>query len=766
MTPTHEQYWDAIVGDQWPAFGPSEWLRLAAVARDGAAALDVDGVVRAVDGFDATVRSSAGLRAALADMRAHQDMPRRLASALGAAADTFDDLADLVRGTCNRISDIVDRAVERIDAVGGDDNGGPARQLVSTIVATARTDVIDVVTEAARRVGSSGLSGLRDVAGLLGPGLAGDELSATTAPPDVDALSLRGPDDPTFGSPVPAHRVSDPAEVAAPKSEATNHSGEQELSPQTMPPAMSGRVAVPEPAAVMDDNDPAVSPGGTHAGDVSRASGRPGSVVAGGPAPESVADPDPGDPVAVQPVSIAGPDEASSAFDVVGEQATAPGVFMPGIAGPVVAPFAAPGERRATAIGTQYSAPQRPSRVAATPATETPRPRITVRPAPAPGVAATADPKASAPVARPLPMSDARGRDEDQQAGGSAHAAGSRSEVGGQPAPDRDRLGEVVRAAMISTGSGHVVGDRVDGDLVLARSLLAGILDVAPPLADWAVATMRHAAGITVLVTCNEGAGYLPARLYLPPQVSRPWGWKMPEETIWEGLSDPARVLAEFGAVRARRSGARLSALASSLPVAPGLRRELPDLPLEGEVAAASGLDLGSPGPGRVDRLGLTSSSSLTRRIDAVPDSAIIDRCERMAMAAHAGSLAQEQNRALTLDAPALRDRILRAWRDGARIDEQWWQVLREVDDLLAATMLTEKLDVSRIPLGELRADRSARAEPARLRRMVLERRCDELVLGLAEAPTRQSLRDTVYAYAQIVRNRPELRDGATVTPG
>ncbi|WP_433574697.1 hypothetical protein [Nocardia brasiliensis] len=320
---------------------------------------------------------------------------------------------------------------------------------------------------------------------------------------------------------------------------------------------------------------------------------------------------------------------------------------------------------------------------------------------------------------------------------------------------------------MISAaGTDRAVGDQVDGDLVLVRSLLAGILSVVSPPMDWAVATVRHSGGITVLVTSNEGAGYLPAGLFLPPHVSRPWGWKLPEEAIWEGLSDPARVLAEFGSVRERRFGARLSALVSSAPIPTGLRRELSELPLEGEVVAAP-LDLGSPGPGRADRLGLTSSSALARRIDAVPEHLITDRCVRMATAAHAGSLAQGADQALTLHAPEVRDRILRAWRDGSPVDTRWWQDLRDVDDLLAAVMLAEKLDVSRIPLGELRSERGRwRAELARVRRVVLERRCDELVLSLAGGPSRQTLRDAVYAYAQIVRTRPGARNGAEAEPG
>ncbi|MFI6218508.1 hypothetical protein ACIBCD_41410 [Nocardia brasiliensis] len=759
MTSKHEQYWDAIVGDHWPALGPPLWLELAAAARVGAATLDDDGVARAVKGFETTIRSSAGLQAALADMQARQDMPRTFASALAAAADTFSELADLVRATRSRISDIVDRAIERIEAEDGHENGGPAGQLIATIVASARSDVIDVVAEAARQVNSTGLPGLRMLAGLLGPAVTRAGVPALTLP-DIGTRSVPDAGGRTTGPTTRAYRVPDPVDVSTRDIALPDDAVAQEVRPQTtVHPAELDQAAVPDPVSAADAS---TSSGGMPAGGDSLVAGRAGAAPTGRPSVVPLIDSDP-DPsiAAAQPNTIdsEGSSETSSAPTVVGESAMAATPLAPGVAGLAIASAAAADARRPPVADSQRAASQAPSRGALIPSNEPSRPRVPGRSESASSGAVSADPTASAPVTR---SSHRSGRYEDLPGRTPAQAAESRAGGGPHGIADADRLGDAVRAAMVSAGSAHIVGDRVDGDLILARTLLAGILDVVPPLADWAVATMRHAAGLTVLVTSNEGAGYLPPGLYLPPEVSRPWGWKLPEEAIWEVLLDPARVLAEFGALREQRSGARLSAIVSSLPIAPGLRREMHDLPLQGQVSAVAGLELGTARSGRVDRLGLTSSSTLTRRIDKVPESAILDRCERMAMAAHAISIAQGVNRAVTLQAPALRDRILRAWRDGARIDEQWWQDLRDVDDLLAATMRAEKLDVSRIPLGELHSNRGrARGELTRVRRMLLERRCDELALGLGRAPTRQGLRDTVYAYAQIVRNQPAARDDA-----
>jgi len=71
-----------------------------------------------------------------------------------------------------------------------------------------------------------------------------------------------------------------------------------------------------------------------------------------------------------------------------------------------------------------------------------------------------------------------------------------------------------------------------------------------------------------------------------------------------------------------------------------------------------------------------------------------------------------------------------------------------------SASMLPLKADVSRVLLGELRSETAAgrsASDASALRSMLFERRCDELVLLLADEPSRQRLRDTIYAHGQLV---------------
>lgn len=354
---------------------------------------------------------------------------------------------------------------------------------------------------------------------------------------------------------------------------------------------------------------------------------------------------------------------------------------------------------------------------------------------------------ASAP---PSAVSSGTGKEPPERTNQRADAAKSEAE-------DSDELiRDVVGAAMTSAAApAFVLGERVDGDLVLARTLLSGVLaaggDAVVGL-GWAVSVMRHQSGVSAFVTSNEGRGWLPAGLYLPREVSTPWVWEVSHGSGWEGVADPARVLAEFGLAWGRKSGARLTAVVSSGEIDADLRRQLGEVPMEGEVAASSAMDLSAAKPGLVDRLELVGAPPLVQRAMATPEAEIARRCWELASNAHVRVHKAGLGSPAALGAPAVRDRILAALRQRREVPQEWWEELRDADDLLAASMLARRADVSRVTLGELRADdgRSA-SEMTALRAMVFERRCDELVLLLAGAATRQSLRDAVYAHAQVV---------------
>lgn len=342
---------------------------------------------------------------------------------------------------------------------------------------------------------------------------------------------------------------------------------------------------------------------------------------------------------------------------------------------------------------------------------------------------------------------------------------------GGDRVYGNNGLGAVVGGAMAAaaTPAFEVGGRRIDGDLVLARTILASVLSAVE--SSWngvafAVSVVRHQGGVRAFVTSNEGRGWLPQGLYLPRETCVLGKWAAADYAPWEGISDPARILAEFAVVQAYRSGARLSALVSSQRIDPDLRRQLGDVPVEGPVAASAAMPLAAPGPGLLDRLQAVAAPSLLTRTERVRDHLIGATCAELAWDAHerVGQLAASS--AETLGAPALRERVLTAVRRGREVPEQWWEELRDIDDLLAASVLARRIDVSRIPLGELRSDGPGWSGPesAGLRVMVFQRRCDELALILAGPSRRQQLRDAVYAHGQVA-DHPSLGSVAAADP-
>ncbi|MGW5520536.1 hypothetical protein [Nocardia africana] len=380
--------------------------------------------------------------------------------------------------------------------------------------------------------------------------------------------------------------------------------------------------------------------------------------------------------------------------------------------------------------------------------------------------AAQATPPAAGTDARPGPPSDSR----ISAPGGKGPVVGNPPGPPGSPVappaakavpphriPGHSGSDEVVRdavgAAMLAASApAFVLGERVDGDLVLARSLLSSLLAAAGESSlgvDWAVAVLRHSGGVTAFVTSNEGRGWLPAGLYLPRELSTPWVWSESDGSGWEGVGDPARILAEFGIAWGAKIGARLSALVSSQPIDSALAAQLGAVPTEGSVAAAAVMDFGAPAAGLADRLELVGSAQLADRVAATPPDRIAERCVELARDGHSRVAALGRTPD-SLGAGAIRAGILQAIAQRKAVPEPLWDELRDADALVAASMLPLRADVSRVALGELRSESGARGEAAVLRAMVCQRRCDELVLLLAAEPTRQTLRDAVYAHAQL----------------
>ncbi|OXR41190.1 hypothetical protein B7C42_06786 [Nocardia cerradoensis] len=384
------------------------------------------------------------------------------------------------------------------------------------------------------------------------------------------------------------------------------------------------------------------------------------------------------------------------------------------------------------------------------------------------GPLGTTPPSGVVPPGGPAGPPSGFGPDERGQGPNGTTAAGDLPPV---PVPT-PFAAAVAKAKDAEAEPAYVVGDAVDNDLLIARTLLGAVLaavDSSVLGLHWAVAVLRGPAGAGVFITSNEGRGWFPAGLYLPREVSSPWIW---DEVLadgsgdpaspWEGVSDPARVLAEFGLAWGRKAGAELTALVSSGSIDHGLRQRFPSVAMQDLVGPSYDVDLRVFTPDTADRLALAGSGEALEHVAAVPDAQIRARCEELATEAHrlvAGSAPGGPDAA---QSRGIRDRILSALGSGRPIPASWWEELRDADDLLTAAMLPHRVDVGRVDVGELRVD----DEAAALRALVFERRCNELVLLLAGEASRQQLRDAVYAHEQIVKHPRFVAAPAAVSTG
>lgn len=801
-------YWDAIVGGNWPVIAPGDWSALENLARDGASSLDLMDAEGRLRDFDERVRSSEGLQPIKDDMLRQRAHPQAFADALEAVANTFGDFSDLVYRTQNQILDIYENAISNIDAKNRaaaaeeDESDAQAiRDRIPGIIAAAREDVDDVVRTALNAIPDlPSLPRLRDELGI-GPSIPG-----RNGAPGDDYPQHRPAEDhsgaPHSGPPGPPGRPEDVFPIG--RFPGGGVPGDQplvdplvpgtELGQPSNPIPTEGTPATPAPTGQAPvTNRPGLTttpvgylPGGVTgdgpdspvaAGQVRAPSAESESTDSGHDVAVEGADPDPdapkspvegtesptGDRSTTVSAAESRQGAGSESFAATATAATAdPTASLPPpfLLPPPIAPPPAAAAVSAPPPGPAVSVPAAQAGSGPPPiqAKPTAPPTESRGPAVAPRVTA-------APSASPSGVSSGAVKEPSERTNQSADAA--KNETGGSDELIRD----VVGAAMTSAAApAFVLGDRVDGDLVLARTLLSGVLaaggDAVVGL-GWAVSVMRHQSGVSAFVTSNEGRGWLPAGLFLPREVSTPWVWEVSDGSGWEGIADAARVLAEFGLAWGRKSGARLTAVVSSGEIDADLRRQLGEVPMEGEVGASPAMDLRAPEPGLVDRLELVGAPALVRRAMTTPEAEIAWRCWELASDAHARVRKAGLGSPAALGAPAVRDRILAALRQRREVPQEWWEELRDADDLLAASMLARRADVSRVALGELRADdgRSA-SETTALRAMVFERRCDELVLLLADAPARQSLRDAVYAHAQVVGHPAFIEPAAPAAGG
>lgn len=823
MHPERESpYWDRIVGNDWPEIPPSAWNALETAAREGADALNVGDTAQALRGFDETVRASEALQVVRDAMAVLQHKPQAFADALYAAADTYGDIAELVRRTRNQILDVVDNATTRVrnetqgdnDGDGETDNQAEAAADAATtdrILKQARAEVVDIVDAALTSIGPQGLPSLDDIAEALGqPGPwqlggplpeplpraphAGDDHPNVSVGPGRTNDGVGPPPELGPAVPPPVQQVGPffpPIVTETPGAEVPPLlDTEQEWGPEhgETPPAASDDPSAPDVGTAPPG--PETRPGGHRTDfptDAEAGAGgqvRPASNITG--TDSSPAERDSGPKDASHPEDVSGPEDVAGSKDA-GKDAAAV-ARREGHGKEHDETFGDTG-RTDAAAGSGIPPSPTPGTVTAGP-TSASVPTIVPQPlgaAPSTGASPTTSPIPSTapPQNRPAPpqpveaprVQPAASVKLPSSPGTVPHTGVVAATTGGVQPSSRDqavirRQGEdaessrsgteivkdAVGAAMASSAAPtFVIGERVDGDLILARTLLGGIRAAVGSWligVEWAVSVMRHQSGVSAFVTSNEGRGWLPTHLFLPREVSTPWQWEVAENAGWEGVADPARVLAEFALAWGGKSGAKLSALVSSQPIDPGLRRQLGEIATAGSVPPSAEMDLSAPSSGTLDRLGIAGSPRLLDRAAKVPDGSVALRCLELAADAHmrveqAGYLPME-----SVDAPGIRLRILRALRRGREFPSSWWEELQDADDLLAASVIAHRSDVSRVTLGELRSDRStghSESELTVLRELTFHRRCNELVLLLAEETTRQTLRDAVFAHAQIL---------------
>lgn len=375
-----------------------------------------------------------------------------------------------------------------------------------------------------------------------------------------------------------------------------------------------------------------ITPGGTHA---------PGAPNSSPPAPVAV-------PVPPSPISPVAPGQPAPAVPAAPVQSTpdAPLPSAPGIAqSPAVAqtPSATPSGSPASP-GTPITAGAPIGSIAPVASSMPAGPAVragTVPGAAIPATSATAQPNATAPAttSRPVSGPNAPSPSPNQR----VFTPGS--SVGGPP-PGPLPAGPLAASAHAAgdkrSSRSLVVGDTVNADLVLAHTLLAAVIaavgDSAPDL-NWATAVAVTSRGPVLLLTSNEGRGWMPTGLFLPSEVVVPWRLESRfrpshRQAVSKlvGIDDPALMLAELVSIAADPTRIRLSALASSTAFSDRLRTILPvDVLTADHVSAApTDVDLSKPGAGLVDRLHAAGTIQSRRHAETVSDIEIEAACRKL----------------------------------------------------------------------------------------------------------------------------------------
>ncbi|GEM31319.1 hypothetical protein NN3_23260 [Nocardia neocaledoniensis NBRC 108232] len=750
-------YWDEIVAGHWPQISSADWNALARAAENGAAGLDITAVGGRRRAFENTMRSGLMVNGGANSLQGH-DLSG-FGEALSATAVALTAIADLVDRTQHRILDVVDDAtatattLSRETHVDRSDNGMLGR--VDEALRFARSEVEAIADEsvrAAREIVTPLVDMITDrLAGAAGPnptdsGSAGPRESILRTGLDRVPADERLQQRPLSDASDTYSEATAVAPTDRGASEgASNIRGLAASAPGVPAPMGPGQTPIGAPGdATGADLRDAITASGDRT--VTRDSGEAREHTP--LADRAVHDGVPATGGSPTPTGRAQQQSAVEAREPDVEPASGPVAWPMPASGTAMSSISRASATTTSAVGSEpghkaavVDARRVSARTSAT--TEAHGPATT--PAGRPVLPATES------VHKPTPAGRAETRTPPESAD-----SGNRA------------LREVVGSAMAAAAPpAFELGRRVDGDLALAQTLLGRVLLASQDTigVDTAVAILRSQGGVSAFVTTNEGRGWLPRGLSVPHAMSSPWLWDIPEADAWEGLADPARVLAEFGIAWGRRIGAATTAIASTTEVSAELGRQLPDTAISGTECLAP--EAVQPmGTGFVDRLGIAGSPELNEKADTTPVSAIASRRLQLVVSGHDKVRDAGLGWAESFDSAEVRRQILTTIRGNQTVDADCWHQLREADELVAASVLMIRREVNGVALGDLRPANRNDATLKALRGMGFERRCNELVLELENNPTRQSLRETFYSYAQIFTHPAAAGISATFPKG
>ena len=136
----------------------------------------------------------------------------------------------------------------------------------------------------------------------------------------------------------------------------------------------------------------------------------------------------------------------------------------------------------------------------------------------------------------------------------------------------------LIPASVVAAGQTAAAQERRESaDAAAARELVWKLQHAASlagsPMTGWAVGVFRSPSGTETVITSNDGAGYIPAGVFVPRSVRVLATDPLVDNDfrqLWFGWADPAQILVEYAQLRAQW-GWRLVAAASTL-LTPALR--------------------------------------------------------------------------------------------------------------------------------------------------------------------------------------------------